>query len=69
MKLSALFGMMMFALLEVVRSQFARSYGAEAKDSLEYVLLVSLTGIELGSCWSWADALTTRLAVRPRGNY
>jgi hypothetical protein len=43
MKLSALFGMMMFALLEVVRSQFARSYGAEAKDSLEYVLLVSLS--------------------------
>lgn len=42
MKLSALFGLMMFALLEVVRSQFARSYGADARDSIEYVLLVCM---------------------------
>lgn len=41
MKLGVLFGMMMIALLDVVRSHYAMCLGADAKESLEYVLLVS----------------------------
>ena len=41
MQLSFFFGMIMFAVLEVVRTQFTQSYGIEAKESLQYVLIVS----------------------------
>lgn len=42
MKLGVLFGMTMIALLDVVRTQFERSYGRKPSDSVEYVLTVSL---------------------------
>jgi hypothetical protein len=41
MQLSFFFGMIMFAVLEVVRTQFEYSYGIEARESIEYVALVS----------------------------
>ena len=41
MQLSFFFGMIMFALLEVVRTQFQIAYGMDAKDSILYVVVVS----------------------------
>ena len=41
MQISFFLGMILFAFLEVVRTQFAASYGKEAKDSMEYVLVVT----------------------------
>ena len=41
MQFAFFFSMILFALLEVVRNQFVRSYGVESKDSLGYVIIVS----------------------------
>ena len=41
MNASLLFSIIVFTLLEVVRSEYARAFGAEAKDSVEYVGLVT----------------------------
>lgn len=41
MNLSLLFSLIVFALLDVVRSEYARAYGNEAKDSLGYVALIA----------------------------
>jgi hypothetical protein len=38
---SLVFSMVVFALLEVVRAEYHRAYGHEAKDCLEYVGLVA----------------------------
>jgi hypothetical protein len=41
MQVSFFLGMVLFAFLEVVRNRFSASYGLEAKESMEYVLVVS----------------------------
>lgn len=40
MQLSLLIGMIMVAVLDVVRSRYQWAYGVEAKDSSEYVVVV-----------------------------
>ena len=51
MQLSFFFGMIMFAFLEVIRTQFEHSYGIEAKESMQYVALVSCLLLTMVQCF------------------
>ena len=51
MEISWIFGLIMFALLEVIKTQYEDSYGRLANRSIEYVALITSSFLLMYFCF------------------